>query len=127
MDIAKRLANLRRKHRYTQQQIADYLGISRGAYANYEIGNREPDASTLAKLAQMLEVSTDWLLTGKEPTSSPSEEQEFTEWLKENMGDDLFFYEFNKSPEEMKQEAIETFRAIWEIEKKKAERRKGKE
>ncbi|WP_436664200.1 helix-turn-helix domain-containing protein [Alicyclobacillus acidoterrestris] len=125
--FAERLRQLRLKNSLTQKQVADKLGITESAYGFYEQGKRDPSQSSLVILSDLFGVSTDWLLTGKEPsTAASSDEQEFTEWIKENM-DDLFFYEFNKSPEEMKQEAIETFRTIWEIEKKKAERRKGKE
>lgn len=62
--LAERLAQMRAKKKYTQQRVADHLGISRGAYANYEVGSREPDADTLSRLAELYEVSTDWLIKG---------------------------------------------------------------
>ncbi|MFD1675448.1 helix-turn-helix domain-containing protein [Alicyclobacillus fodiniaquatilis] len=128
MNIAQRIASLRRKHKYTQQTVADHLGISRGAYANYEVGSREPDAETFAKLAELFNVTTDYLLglDSSNEKEQSSEEQEFAEWLKENMGDDLFFYDFNKSPEEMKEQAIRAFRLAWELEKDRARNRKQK-
>ena len=59
MDV---LLNLRKQAGVTQQALADYLGISRQAYANYENGNRSPDYQTLKKLSSYFSVSVDYLL-----------------------------------------------------------------
>lgn len=59
MDV---LLNLRKQAGVTQQSLADYLGISRQAYANYENGNRSPDYQTLKKLSSYFSVSVDYLL-----------------------------------------------------------------
>lgn len=45
-----------------QKEVADYLGISRSAYSNYENGSRKPDPDTLMKLADFFRVSVDELL-----------------------------------------------------------------
>lgn len=60
--FAKRLAYLRKKNEYTQQRVADFLGITRPAYTAYERGTREPDYESLQKLANFFGVSTDYLL-----------------------------------------------------------------
>ncbi|PAD10161.1 hypothetical protein CHH78_02270 [Shouchella clausii] len=60
--FAKRLAYLRKKNEYTQQRVADFLGITRPAYSAYERGTREPDYESLQKLANFFGVSTDYLL-----------------------------------------------------------------
>ncbi|MGM0173663.1 LexA family protein [Enterococcus sp. DIV0800] len=53
---------LRTERKQTQQQIADYLGITRGAYSHFENGRNEPDKDTLIKLANYFEVTVDQLL-----------------------------------------------------------------
>ena len=58
----ERLKNARQKAGMTQQQVADALGISRSAYAYYEIGGSEPSLSVLWELAQYFQVSADSLL-----------------------------------------------------------------
>ncbi len=58
----KRLLTLRKEKGLTQKDIAEQLGISRQAYANYESGNREPDICTLRHLSEYFEVSIDVLL-----------------------------------------------------------------
>ena len=64
------LSKLRKTKNCTQLQLAEYLGISRQAYANYESGKREPDYATLSKLADYFNVSTDYLL-GRTTKGSP--------------------------------------------------------
>ncbi|EEP9177633.1 helix-turn-helix transcriptional regulator, partial [Listeria monocytogenes] len=45
-----------------QEDISKILGISRGAYSHIENGRNEPDMETIVKLADIFEVSTDYLL-----------------------------------------------------------------
>ena len=42
VQFGKRCKILRQERGLTQQQVADALGISRSAYAYYEIGGSEP-------------------------------------------------------------------------------------
>jgi transcriptional regulator with XRE-family HTH domain len=58
-----RLASLRKAAGFTQQQLADELGISRRRIAYYEAESDHPPASLLADLARVLNLSTDQLLT----------------------------------------------------------------
>ena len=61
--IGDMLKQLRKENKQTQQDLANFLGISRGTYAHYEINRREPDAATLIKLADYFHVSVDALLS----------------------------------------------------------------
>lgn len=57
-----RLAALRKKHQYTQQQIADALGVTLRTYQRYEAGDFEPSLMTLITLADLYEVTLDHLV-----------------------------------------------------------------
>ena len=59
--------SLRIEAGYTQDGLAEILGISRSAVSMYENGNREPDFETLEQIADLFQVDTDYLLgrTGK--------------------------------------------------------------
>ncbi|MDU3459939.1 helix-turn-helix domain-containing protein [Streptococcus oralis] len=57
----QRLKELRLKRGLTQQQIADLVHINRVTYTNWEKGKREPSFVNLVNLADLLEVSLDWL------------------------------------------------------------------
>lgn len=62
--FAKRLKEERTKAKLTQQEMADQLNISRGAYAQYENDMTQPSIETLVKIANILKTSTDYL-TGR--------------------------------------------------------------
>lgn len=62
MNIGIRLREARMKRGYKQPQVADEVGQQLRNYQAYEQGVRRPKYETLAKLATMLDVSTDWLL-----------------------------------------------------------------
>lgn len=57
----EKLRELRTQYGFTQAQVATHLGISQQAYANYEIGKREPDKHALIKLSELFNVSIDYL------------------------------------------------------------------
>jgi len=57
-----RLNQTRKSKGYTAQQMADELTIGLRAYRLYESGHRSPNLEMLAKIADILEVSTDYLL-----------------------------------------------------------------
>lgn len=57
-----RLAALRKAAGYTQQQLADEIGVSRRVVAYYETESEHPPANLLVDLARVLNASTDELL-----------------------------------------------------------------
>lgn len=65
MNLGQRLKKARDSKRYTQLEAAKKLGISNGTLSGYERNYRDPDTDTLTDLANLYEVSLDWLL-GKE-------------------------------------------------------------
>lgn len=65
------LRTLRKALKQTQTDIATYLGITVSAYGNYELGQREPDISTLNKLADYFGVTVDYLLGRPDTTQTP--------------------------------------------------------
>lgn len=62
MTIKDNLKEERKKHSLTQQQVADYLNMSRGAYAQYETGKNIPPLDTMIKLAELYKCSIDYLV-----------------------------------------------------------------
>ena len=62
--MGARIAALRREAGLSQAELAGRLQISASAMGMYEQGRREPSAQMLVSLAQILGVTTDYLLTG---------------------------------------------------------------
>lgn len=69
--IGERIRFLRQViHKVTQQELADATGISRGNLSNYEKDRFKPASDAILAIANYFNVSTDWLLTGKESLNS---------------------------------------------------------
>jgi len=62
MEFPKRLAELRKSQRLTQQFLADAIGINVSQLKRYEAGTSQPTLDVLRKLAVSLSVSADLLL-----------------------------------------------------------------
>lgn len=60
--FADRLQQARNQKGLKQKEVAEHLGITPRAYQYYEGGRRRPDYETLVALADLLEVSADYLL-----------------------------------------------------------------
>ena len=67
--IGKRIKKRRKELHLTQTEIKEKTGISSGNMSDIERGNRLPAATTLSQLAEILDCSIDWILTGKSPVS----------------------------------------------------------
>ncbi len=66
MTIGKRIALYRRQKNLKQEDLANALGVSPQAVSKWENDQTCPDISLLPQLAQLLGVTTDELLSGKE-------------------------------------------------------------
>lgn len=60
--FCKRLREMRMYREFTQQRLADAVGLALRSYQCYEQGVREPSLDMLVSLADTLNVSTDYLL-----------------------------------------------------------------
>lgn len=68
-----RLENLRKELGYTQQEVADKIGIQRATYRTYEKNLREPDGPTLRKICKFFDVSSDYLIGTYKPPDEDTE------------------------------------------------------
>ena len=59
--LAERLRECRKERGLTQGQVAIYCDITEKAYQNYELMAREPKLEILVKIADLFEVSLDYL------------------------------------------------------------------
>lgn len=66
MEFAERLKKLRKDTGLTQVDVASKLGISQQAYASWERGVKKPTQDNLVKIAQVLNVSVDYLVGNSE-------------------------------------------------------------
>lgn len=60
--LGKRLKELRTNKKMTQEELGRKINVTKVSISGYENGNRSPDTETLQKIADIFEVSTDFLL-----------------------------------------------------------------
>ena len=60
--LKERLYALRKAKRLRQEETAKLCGICLSTYRRYETGEREPTASVLWRMADVFEVSVDYLI-----------------------------------------------------------------
>nr|WP_282579542.1 helix-turn-helix transcriptional regulator [Niallia sp. NCCP-28] len=70
MLLLKTLQELRKSKNWSQQETADMLGIAKSTYAGYESGYREPSLRALMQIADLFNVSVDYILNRTSPASS---------------------------------------------------------
>lgn len=66
MEFGEKLKSIRESKGMTQQTLAEQIYVTRQAVSRWECGARFPDLLTAKKIAQILEVSIDELVSGEE-------------------------------------------------------------
>ena len=62
MRLEGKIMLLRKQKGWSQEQLAEQLGISRQSVSKWESGASVPDLDKIIKLSQIFDVSTDYLL-----------------------------------------------------------------
>ena len=73
MSVPERLAFARRRAGLEQAELASQLGVARGTLSEWERGNREPKLSQLVMIAELADVSLDWLCARRDSNPQPSD------------------------------------------------------
>ncbi|MBE6671505.1 MAG: helix-turn-helix transcriptional regulator [Ruminococcaceae bacterium] len=64
-EIGIRISEKRKQKNYTQEQVAEMMNVSIQMVSNLERGNKAIKIENLIKISEILDVSTDYILTGK--------------------------------------------------------------
>ena len=75
MKLSEKIFYCRKKCGYSQEALAQLLGISRQAVSKWETGESEPEAGKLKLLADSFNITTDWLLSEEEPQEENENKQ----------------------------------------------------
>lgn len=65
-----RLKQARKSKGYTQESIAQKIGVKKSTFSGYESGNSEPDMEKLIKIMNILEIDANYLYQDEVSTSS---------------------------------------------------------
>ncbi|WP_459734428.1 helix-turn-helix domain-containing protein [Peribacillus sp. N1] len=113
MDFGDRLKWLRERSGLTQKFAAEKIGVKNNTLSSYESAKRQPDYTTLKKLADLYDVTIDYIITGNENSNSPDEM--WKEFL--NPRTQIFFKDLKDAPEEKIEELIRFWEFIKERDK----------
>ena len=69
MTLGEKLSKLRKENNYTQEQLADILGVSRQAVSKWESDISYPETEKLLRIGELYECSMDYLLRDGESES----------------------------------------------------------
>ena len=81
MTIGNRITEQRKKLQLSQEELAYKIGVSRQAVSKWETDTSSPDAFNLISLAEVLETSVEYIVTGKTNTNITATE---TKTIKNN-------------------------------------------
>ena len=115
--LPQKLKELRKVNNYTQDYVAEVLGVVRQTYSHYETGKRTPDAEAFYKLAGLYNIDREESYDAPAPTQASTDLSEFLEFFNDpsnkkkymfntNLERELLFY-FDKISDEDKKEIIE--------------------
>lgn len=62
MEIGNRILELRKQNNYSQEQLAEKMGVARQTISKWELGETSPDLEQAKKLSQIFKVSLDDLI-----------------------------------------------------------------
>ena len=61
VDFGSNLKELRLKHKMTQKELADKIGVTKSVISYYELQERSTSPEVLIKISRILHVTTDYL------------------------------------------------------------------
>lgn len=73
MTLGEKLAMYRKQNNYTQEQLAELLGVSRQAVSKWESDLAYPETEKLIRLSEMYSCSLDYLIKDEQPAQQPEQ------------------------------------------------------
>lgn len=83
MTLGDKLSGLRKESNYTQEQLADLLGVSRQTISKWESDTAYPETEKLIKIGKVFDCSMDYLLKEDVTEKSGVQQSGFAEKVEE--------------------------------------------
>ena len=83
MTLGEKIARQRKELNYTQEQLADILGVSRQSISKWESDIAYPETDKLIELGKLFDCSMDYLLKEEVTEKSGAQTSDFTEKIEE--------------------------------------------
>lgn len=79
MSLGEKLSKLRKENNYTQEQLADVLGVSRQSVSKWELNIAYPETDKLIYLSKLYNVSIDYIVMDSDNRSQDMSDEVFEE------------------------------------------------
>lgn len=79
IEIGMRIKQIRTQRKITQEQLAEMIDVTVQYISDLERGVTGSSVATIVKLCQVLDVSSDYILLGKEGSTDPQLQQKLNE------------------------------------------------
>lgn len=87
MRLGEKISKLRKENNYTQEQLADILGVSRQAISKWESNITYPETDKLIRISELFDCSLDYLLKDEEKTMRINQSKEEIFFTKKQLRD----------------------------------------
>ena len=81
MNISDRIRYLRKQKGFSQEELADKVGVSRQAVSKWESEQSTPDLDKIITMSEIFGVTTDYILKGIEPVSGTNQKTIYSLYL----------------------------------------------
>lgn len=122
--LSQRLRTARKAKGLTQEELAEHVCTTKGTISNYENNHSTPPNDMLRHLADILNVTTDWLLGRTDvaspasiPASDSGEKRSLDELLQEKIDDPDDYYFLDGYLEASEEEKKEIRRYWYDLKK----------
>ncbi|MBO5937621.1 MAG: helix-turn-helix transcriptional regulator [Clostridia bacterium] len=112
MTLTESLKKIRKQYKMTQEEVAQFLGISRSGYTYYETGKTVPSIEMLKKLATMYDTTIDNVVGMPQEKNVSGRAVSETGYISEGLDPLMYMKKEEKN-------LIMAFRLLSEEEKKK--------
>lgn len=115
-DFSERLKKVRKEKNYTQQKLADAIGVKQNTIATYEIGRNTPIDAVVTSICKELGCNEVWLRTGEgEPFQKETRNEEIMRFAAQTIqGTDEFRKAFVSMLSKLDAEDWEKLAAIFQ-------------
>lgn len=85
--IGQRIEFLRAQAKMSQRDVSDIIGIAQSTYGGYALGQHEPSAETICRLADLFQVSTDFII-GKGYMTNKLDNEVLMDYMSKKLDED---------------------------------------
>lgn len=101
--IGKRIEFLRAKAKMSQRDVSEIIGIAQSTYGGYALGQHEPSAEIICRLANLFQVTTDFIM-GKGYRREELDNEALVDYVSNKLDEDLDMVELQTTITQIKNE-----------------------